>query len=297
MARRYKKVEGGHGHHGGAWKVAYADFVTAMMALFMVMWLLASTDQKSREEISNYFRTGILPEGDLAMKTAAQIKPSVIEESSVPPPPNEQASMDANAEAAKQISDKLGRLAAIDDEMAEVIKNVKIKITPEGVLIETVDEDKGLLFDLSSAKLTPAMQRFLRAFAPMVVKVGRPVEINGHTDARKFAHGSKLNNWDLSYQRAAAAREIFEESGVPSSQIVGLYARASTQLYDPKNPLASQNRRLSFLLRVTGPEDKAVRVDELDATLHPDAPPPAPPAAVAKPADTPPAEHAAEHAK
>jgi chemotaxis protein MotB len=223
------------------------------------------------------------------MKTAAQIKPSVIEESSVPPPPNEQASIDANAEAAKQISDKLGRLAAIDDELAQVIKNVKIKITPEGVLIETVDEDKGLLFDLSSAKLTPAMQRFLRAFAPMIVKVGRPVEINGHTDARKFAHGSKLNNWDLSYERAAAAREILEDSGVPGSQVIGLYARASTQLYDPKNPLSSQNRRLSFLLRVTGPGEKAVRADELDAAL---ANPDVTPTPVAKPADTPPAEPA-----
>ena len=87
MARRIKKVVGGHGHHGGAWKVAYADFVTAMMALFMVMWLLASTDAKSRREISNYFRTGILPEGDLAMNHAAQLKPSVIEEASMPPPP------------------------------------------------------------------------------------------------------------------------------------------------------------------------------------------------------------------
>ena len=77
--RVIKKVEGGHGHHGGAWKVAYADFVTAMMALFMVMWLLASTDESSRKEISNYFRTGVLPEGDLAMNKAAKITPSVID--------------------------------------------------------------------------------------------------------------------------------------------------------------------------------------------------------------------------
>src|SRR5215471_5117613 len=100
-----KKKKGGHaGHHGGAWKVAYADFVTAMMALFMVLWLLASTDAASRKEISNYFRTGILPEGDLAMNHAAQIKPSVIEEASTPPPSEEQATMDTKADAAKQIS-------------------------------------------------------------------------------------------------------------------------------------------------------------------------------------------------
>src|ERR1041384_519048 len=87
MARKIKKVDGGHGHHGGAWKVAYADFVTAMMALFMVMWLLASTDQATRQEISNYFRTGILPDGDMSMNRAAQLTPSVIQASPTPAPP------------------------------------------------------------------------------------------------------------------------------------------------------------------------------------------------------------------
>ena len=265
MARRYRKVEGGHGHHGGAWKVAYADFVTAMMALFMVMWLLASTDEKSRKEISNYFRTGVLPEGDLAMSHAAQQRPSVIEESPVPAPPQDQAVMDTKAEAAREISEKLGRLAALDDELAEVMRNVKIKVTPDGVLVETVDEDKGLLFELSSARLNEPLQRFLRAFAPIVVKIGHPVEIDGHTDARGFAQGSKLNNWDLSYQRAAAAREILEASGVAPKQIVGLYARGASQLYVQNDPLASQNRRLSFLLKIASPTDKATRVEDLQA--------------------------------
>lgn len=269
MARRYKKVEGGHGHHGGAWKVAYADFVTAMMALFMVMWLLASTDEKSRKEISNYFRTGILPEGDLAMEHAAQFRPSVIEQVSMPPPPSEQATVDANELAAKQLADKLGRLAVLDAQLGEVIRNVRITVTPEGVLVETVDEDKGLLFELSSARLTEPMQRFLRAFAPMVVKLGRPVEINGHTDARAFAHGSKLNNWDLSYQRAAAARDILEGSGVPPAQITGLFARASTQLYVPDDPYAAQNRRLSFLLRVTPPARPAAKLGRGDPIAIP----------------------------
>ncbi|HEY4175524.1 MAG TPA: flagellar motor protein MotB [Kofleriaceae bacterium] len=264
MARRYKKVDGGHGHHGGAWKVAYADFVTAMMALFMVLWLLATTDSASRKEISNYFRSGILPEGDMAMNHAAQIKPSVIEEASTPPPSEQESSMMSEKQnAAKQISDKLGRLAALDDEMASVIKNVKIKITPEGVLIETVDEGDNLLFDVSSSKLNEPLQRFLKALAPMIVKVGHPVEINGHTDARQFASGSKLNNWDLSYQRAASARQILEQNGVPSSQVTGVFARASSQLYDPANPLAAHNRRLSFLLRINGTDDKVQRVDQI----------------------------------
>jgi chemotaxis protein MotB len=257
MARRIKKVEGGHGHHGGAWKVAYADFVTAMMALFMVMWLLASTDAKSRKEISNYFRTGILPEGDLSMNHASQITPSVIEESSQPPPNDAQKTLDKQAEAAKQISDKLGRLAAIDGELAQVIKNVHMEITPEGIRIDTVDEDRGLLFDLSSSKLHEPMQRFLRAFAPVIVDLGHPVEINGHTDARPFAPGSKTSNWDLSYQRAAAAREILEQKGLPSDRVVGVFARGASQLYVPGDPYSAQNRRLTFLIKVAkGPTAK-----------------------------------------
>jgi chemotaxis protein MotB len=255
MARRFKKVDGGHGHHGGAWKVAYADFVTAMMALFMVLWLLASTDAKSRKEISNYFRTGILPEGELSMNHAAQITPSVIEESGTPPPPEAQRTLDAKAATAKQISDKLGRLAAIDSELARVIKNVHIEQTPEGIVIDTVDDSDGLLFDVASAKLSESMQRFLRAFAPVIASLDKKIEINGHTDARPFAQGSRVSNWDLSYLRGAAAREILEASGMPADTVVGVFARGSTQLYVPDKPFAAQNRRLTFLIKIAKPAD------------------------------------------
>jgi chemotaxis protein MotB len=263
MARRYKKVEAAHAHHGGAWKVAYADFVTAMMALFMVMWLLASTDPASRKEISRYFRTGILPEGDLSMGHAAQVTPSVIEQSSTPPPPGEEASIEANNETAKSISNKLGRLAAVDADMAQIIRNVRIKVTGEGILIEIVDEDKGLMFDLSSSKLSSQLERFLKVFAPIVAKVGRPVEIHGHTDARPFSAGSHMDNWDLSYQRAAAARTILETHGVPQKQIVGLFARGSSQLYHPDQPLSPENRRLSFFLKTASAADTRVKTAAL----------------------------------
>ncbi len=244
--RVIKKVDGGHGHHGGAWKVAYADFVTAMMALFMVMWLLASTDAASRKEISEYFRTGILPTGDLAMNKAAQVTPSVIEEAPTPPPPG-QESMDT---ITHELKDSLARLAAVDAELADVIRNVHVEITADGVLIEAVDDGKGLLFDVSSAKLKEPLERFLRALGPMLAATKAPLEINGHTDARPFAAGATMSNWDLSYQRAAKAREVFEGAGVPATQISGVFARGSSQLYVKTDPMAPQNRRLSILIRV-----------------------------------------------
>jgi chemotaxis protein MotB len=261
MARKFKKVEGGHGHHGGAWKVAYADFVTAMMALFMVLWLLASTDAASRKEISNYFRTGILPEGDLSMGRASQAVPAIIEQTSAPPAESqEQQALDAQAEAATAISDKLGRLAAIDADLAAVIKNVHVQVTSEGIVIDTVDEDKGLLFDSASSKLTEPLERFLRAFTPVLVALDKPIVINGHTDARPFATGSRISNWDLSYQRAAAAREILEGSGLPPRAIDGVFARGSTQLYVPDEPYSAQNRRLTFLVKIAKPDGRPRKI-------------------------------------
>jgi len=255
MARRIKKVEGGHGHHGGAWKVAYADFVTAMMALFMVMWLLASTDQQTRKEISNYFRTGIMPDGDLSMNRAAQITPSVIQASPTPAAAGQEA-LDERAETAKALLGRLNRMGAVDDQIARVMRNVHIEVVQDGILIEAVDEGRGLLFDSASARLNEPLERFLRALGPALSSLDQPIEINGHTDARPFAQGARLSNWDLSYQRAEAAREILESAGVAPRQIAGVFARGSSQLYVPNDPLAPQNRRLSILVKIPRPASK-----------------------------------------
>ena len=255
MARRIKKVEGGHGHHGGAWKVAYADFVTAMMALFMVMWLLASTDQQTRKEISNYFRTGIMPDGDLSMNRAAQITPSVIQATPTPAAAGQEA-LDERAETAKALLGRLNRMGAVDDQIARVMRNVHIEVVQDGILIEAVDEGRGLLFDSASARLNEPLERFLRALGPALSSLDQPIEINGHTDARPFAQGARLSNWDLSYQRAEAAREILESAGVAPRQIAGVFARGASQLYIASDPLAPQNRRLSILVKIPRPASK-----------------------------------------
>ncbi len=253
-----KKVDGGHGHHGGAWKVAYADFVTAMMALFMVMWLLASTDQNSRKEISNYFRTGIIPEGDMAMNHAAQFQPSVIEAKPLPPPPGEETLDDEKNKVTDAINGKLARLAQADPELAEVIKDVHVQSTPDGILIEAVDAGRDLLFDSSSAKLKEPLERFLRALGPALASMHAPVEISGHTDARPFVAGAGTSNWDLSYQRAAAARDILEANGL--KDISSVVARGSSHPYVPGDPMAAQNRRLSFLVKFVKATDKPIVV-------------------------------------
>jgi chemotaxis protein MotB len=270
VARKFKKVEGGHGHHGGAWKVAYADFVTAMMALFMVLWLLASTDQKSRAEISNYFRTGIVQVVELPSDGSPQTTSVFIGATVAPPtvavPSTGNQNMgdrskgdtgtetggprDEREKAAEDLVGRLDRLAALDPELAAVMQNVHVSVAPEGVVIEAVDEDRGLLFDVSSSRLNEPLERFLRALAPAISALDRTIEINGHTDARPYAAGARVSNWDLSYQRAAAAREILEAGGVASRLIVGVFARGASQLYLPNEPYAPQNRRLSILVKI-----------------------------------------------
>jgi len=250
--KRVIKKVAGHGHHGGAWKIAYADFVTAMMALFMVLWLLASTDQKSREEISNYFRTGILPDSELAMNGGAQYVPSIIEKSPAPPPPDKQTLDDE----VRSLQEAIQHMAENHVELAEVAGKVKVVATPDGVLIEAKDDDEGMLFDSSSSQLKPALTAFLEELAPVLAKRKEPLEIQGHTDARKFPPGAGKTNWELSFERASEARKILERAGLDNQRIAGVVGRGATMLADPDAPYSAKNRRLSILLRNAAPRPR-----------------------------------------
>ncbi|HTE54122.1 MAG TPA: flagellar motor protein MotB [Kofleriaceae bacterium] len=244
--RIIKKKSGGHPHHGGAWKVAYADFVTAMMALFMVMWLLASTDAASRKEISQYFRTGILPEGDLAMARAAQTRPAVIENTAVASTRKESL---AAEEQAKELGTAIEQMVKTDPELAKLAAQVSISISQEGVLIEAVDRDgQSMLFDLASSSLKPGLVIFLEKLAPLLAQRQNKIRIMGHTDARPYISKNGKTNWDLSYERATNARKVLELSGMPRGQIVSVQAHGPSQPRNQADPYAAENRRLAILV-------------------------------------------------
>jgi len=242
-----KKASGGHAHHGGAWKVAYADFVTAMMALFMVLWLLASSDQKSRNEIANYFRTGVLPNGELAMERAAQLQPAVVEQTGVPAAARQQML----EQQAEQLRDAIETMQKVAPEVAKIASQVSVQVTPDGVLIEAIDQERGesMLFDVSSAILKPALVDLLTRLAPELAKLPGTVELDGHTDARPFLGNDVRDNWSLSFARADAARRILEQAGLPAQQIGGVIGRADARPHDPAHRLAAENRRLGILVR------------------------------------------------
>jgi chemotaxis protein MotB len=149
------------------------------------------------------------------------------------------------------------------------------------VLIEIVDEGNNLLFDTASSKLKEPLNAFLRKLTPLLVKLDASIEINGHTDAAPFVRGAKISNWDLSYQRASASRDIFVGAGLDDKKLDGVFARGSSHPYDKTNPYAPQNRRISILVKIAKPA--APRATEIEhaspddpATTLKDSPAPSP---------------------
>jgi chemotaxis protein MotB len=240
-----KKAKHG-GHHGGAWKVAYADFVTAMMALFIVLWLLTQSDEASKERIAQYFRTGMLPGGTLTVGSPAGSSPPVainIFPSGSMGGPNESR---AAREIAADIEQLLHTTEREPEEVKKMVSHLKVKATPEGTLIELVDGTDNFMFPVGSAGLKPGAVSLLEQLAPIFAKLKNKIEIHGHTDARPF--NGRKNNWDLSFERANEARRVLEQNGVPSGRINAVQAHADTMLLNKKDPFAPENRRLSILI-------------------------------------------------
>jgi chemotaxis protein MotB len=237
------------GHHGGAWKVAYADFVTAMMALFIVLWLLTQSDEASKERIAQYFRTGMLPGGTLTVGSPAGSSPPVainIFASGSMGGPNE-------SRAAREIAADIEQLLHTaekqpPDDIKNMVSHLKVKATPDGTLIELVDGDDNFMFPVGSSGLKPGAVSLLEKLAPIFAKLKNKIEIHGHTDARPFDNGARKNNWDLSFERANEARRVLEKNGVPSGRISGVQAHADAVLLNRKDPFAPENRRLSILI-------------------------------------------------
>jgi chemotaxis protein MotB len=245
----FVKKKGKHaGHHGGAWKVAYADFVTAMMAFFMVMWLLTSTDEASKERLSQYFRTGMLPGGTLTFGTPAGSNPpvplNIFPSGSMGGPREGQPEKDLAVQLEALVK------ASLDDpELKGLASHLQVSTTAEGMLIELVDDKDNFLFTVGSAGLKPQAAALLEKLAPIFARMKNKLEVHGHSDGRKFeSAGSKKSNWSLSFERANEARRVLEDAGVPAGKITGVQARADTQPLIKKDPLAPENRRLAILI-------------------------------------------------
>ena len=241
------KKKGGHGgHHGGAWKVAYADFVTAMMALFIVLWLLTQADLALRQQIARYFRNpGVLSGGSMVGENAhtaqsGDVRPLDAAISLIQGSGEEVEALRGQAKA-------IERMIEESPELKEIKDLVQIAVDKQGLEIQIVDTEgqKDLLFDVASAELKPALVLLLQKLAGPLGRLPNRLRIGGHTDARPFAPDAGLTNWDLAFARANSARKIMEGSGLRADQVEAVIAYADSNLLNPSNPYAPENRRLS----------------------------------------------------
>ena len=226
------KRSGGHGgHHGGAWKVAYADFVTAMMALFIVLWLMNSSKQ-IQEAVGGYFKD---PTGTGKMAGATQ------------------------AGRGNQATVSKDNMAKIKEELQNVIRqatdfdklksHIEITVTAEGLLIELMESEKGTFFESGRPEPTAYGRELMIAIANEIGKLPNKVSLEGHTDARPYTGLANYSNWELSTDRANASRRLMMQNGLGEDQVVEVRGFAAQHLRNPQNPNDASNRRISMLVK------------------------------------------------
>jgi chemotaxis protein MotB len=239
------RKKGGHGgHHGGAWKVAYADFVTAMMALFIVLWLMSNSSKQTQIAISGYFKD---PSGT-GQQTGSSLTGSKEGASSM-------AGSGENFQLTKQNMGKLKEqlqqsIRSITD-LDKLKKNIEMTVTAEGLRIELMESEGGTFFDSGSAALNKSGQELLTLLAVELGKVPNHVSVEGHTDAKPYSGKGSYSNWELSADRANAARRLMQQSGLRADQVSQVRGFADQRLRNPKDALDASNRRISIIVQYT----------------------------------------------
>jgi chemotaxis protein MotB len=274
VIKRIKKVAGGH--HGGAWKIAYADFVTAMMAFFLLMWLLGSSTKSQLEGISEYFKT--------PLKVAMMGGSSIGETSSVLKGGGtdltrqhgevKKGEIKDDIKAKKIIKERVERikLEGLKKKIEEAIENnpslkkfsnqLLLDITSDGLRIQIVDEQNRPMFALGKAELQPYTKTILREIGKMLNDVENKISLSGHTDAKPFPSGDKgYSNWELSADRANASRRELIIGGMDTNKVLQVIGLSSAVLFDKNEPLNPINRRISIVV-MNEKAEKAVTMDD-----------------------------------
>jgi chemotaxis protein MotB len=240
-----KKVTSHAGHHGGAWKVAYADFVTAMMAFFMVMWIMGM-DPQAKDLIQGYFQNPVGFKKGFGGGANPLSAGNSIEHEGI------RAAMMALREAQRgnfaEVAERIRLRLAKDDQLNEIANNFEIKVTNEGLRIELIDAGKGdVFFAVGSPAPKEILQHALELIGAELKTVPNPVVIEGHTDARQYGKGT-YSNWELSVDRANVARRLVVAAGVEPDRIKEVRGLADRDPRVPGNPLDPANRRVTLLI-------------------------------------------------
>lgn len=299
IVKRVKKTAGGH--HGGAWKIAFADFATAMMAFFLVMWLMSSATPEQKKAISGYFQDPIgftesasphvidlggtpTPAPDRTLNPETKDAPDA-QEAAIDAQTEEQ--QEVSASQAKELAEQVERerlemllqeLQTKVDENPQLQKfkdQILFEITQDGLRIQIMDAENRPMFDLGSARLQPYFEDILLILAETIKAVPNKISVSGHTDAKPFAADGEFGNWELSANRANAARRALVAGGYPDERVARVVGYASSALFDRQDPLNPVNRRID----ITVLTKKAQRAIEGEQEQQGEAPPEPMPAA------------------
>ena len=275
-----KKIKkGGHATHGGAWKIAYADFVTAMMAFFLLMWLLGSTTEGDRKGIADYFSapikfslTGGSGSGDSShvlqgggqdlTRSTGQVKRGDVEAA--------KRQISLQALKAEQRRAEMTRLEHLKQRVEEAIANnprlasmgdqIMLDMTRDGLRIQIKDENNRPMFDSGSAVVKPHMRELLRVLGQVLADVPNRITLEGHTDASLFSTGDRgYSNWELSADRANASRREMIMGGLPEDRTLRVQGLASSNLLTIDDPLSPSNRRISIIVMTREAEDSVFK--------------------------------------
>lgn len=231
------KKKGGHGgHHGGAWKVAYADFVTALMSLFIVLWLMGSST-KVKKAVAGYFND---PKGtgELLGTTMSGTGEGTAE-----------AIKDASTKKLEELKEKLEEEIKARKDLEKLDKQIEITVTSEGLRIELIEGKDGTFYERGSAKLSINGQNLLTLLGAELKTLPNSLLIEGHTDATPYSNNDAYSNWDLSADRANSARRLLQQDGVRSNQVTQVRGYADQMLRVKNNPTDPSNRRVSILVK------------------------------------------------
>jgi chemotaxis protein MotB len=238
------RKKGGHGgHHGGAWKVAYADFVTAMMSLFIVLWLM-NTSEKVRQAVAGYFNDPRGKSTETGTDQSGSNENLAITEKNIP-------------ELKKKIEEAIRKM----NDLKTLQNQIQITITPEGLRIELLETKDGTFFNTGSATLNQNGRELLVMLAGQLGQIPNRVSIEGHTDAAPYASKDGYGNWDLSTDRANAARRVMQVSGLRENQVSQVRGYADQKLRVPSDPLDPSNRRISLIVQYLTPDAPPVPAD------------------------------------
>ncbi|MFA5596279.1 MAG: flagellar motor protein MotB [Pusillimonas sp.] len=256
-----RRKKGGHaGHHGGAWKIAYADFITAMMAFFLVMWLLSLIPKEGLGTIADYFKRPLIEAvtGGTGMSEDKSLipgkPPSLIP--NINPAPSRPNAMDDNGEADerdnRRLEDLRGELEELintDPVLRQFRPQMILDMTSEGLRIQIVDQQNRPMFQTGSAVVQPYMRNILRELGPLFNQLPNALTISGHTDATQYARGERAySNWELSADRANAARQELIAGGMDESKVKRILGLSSTISLVQDDPYAAVNRRISLVV-------------------------------------------------